>query len=166
MDELVGLLSRERLLLELLLFKLVELRQLLLAGEARFLAWGADEVDRATASVREAELRRAVVVARLADEQGLPVEALSLRVLAEASPEPWATIFADHRAAFLRLAAEIEDTLAATRRLAGAGSRAVAETLDRIGGAGSDPPALADGTYGPGAALSPALAAPRVQRSL
>jgi len=41
-EELARLLSRERLLLELLLFKLVTLRQMLASGEVRFLAWASD----------------------------------------------------------------------------------------------------------------------------
>src|SRR6185437_3976576 len=53
-EELARLLSRERLLLELLLFKLVTLRQLLASGEVRFLAWASDEMERAIDKVRKA----------------------------------------------------------------------------------------------------------------
>lgn len=52
MEKLATLLGRERLLLELLTFKLVELRQLLAAGETRFLDWAAEEVDRALTGMR------------------------------------------------------------------------------------------------------------------
>src|SRR4051794_8780284 len=143
MEELAGLLSRERLLLELLLFKLVSLRQLLVAGEVRFLPWAAEEVDRATGKVREAELRRTIAVEGMAaaEHSATPSAqpktdgaALNLRSLAETSPEPWRTIFSEHRRAFLQLATDIEDALAANRRLADVGGAAVTATLDRLTG--------------------------------
>jgi hypothetical protein len=136
MEDLAGLLSRERLLLELLLFKLVTLRQLLTAGEVRFLPWASEEVDRATAKVREAELSRSVAVDVLAAQQRAldPTTAVTLRSLADASPEPWRTIFAEHRRAFLELARDIEEALAAAKRLASVGGAAVTSTLDRLTG--------------------------------
>ncbi|MER3405777.1 MAG: hypothetical protein C4289_11985, partial [Chloroflexota bacterium] len=73
MDELAGVLGRERRLLEVLLYKLVVCRQLLACGEARFLAWAAAEVERAVEKVREAELLRATLVARLAGELGVNI---------------------------------------------------------------------------------------------
>ncbi|HSP36122.1 MAG TPA: hypothetical protein VLR26_00020 [Frankiaceae bacterium] len=146
MEELAGLLNRERLLLELLLFKLVSLRQLLLAGEVRFLPWAAKEVDRATTKVREAELRRALTVEGLSISRQQETDAelkssvtapapMTLRTLAESAPEPWRTIFAEHRAAFLELAAALEDAISATRRLAISGGAAIGTTLDRLSGA-------------------------------
>ena len=73
MEALAALLTRERLLVELVVFKLVELRQLLLAGEARFLGWAAEEVERADrCRSRQAELERAVLVTGLATDRGLP----------------------------------------------------------------------------------------------
>jgi hypothetical protein len=136
MEELAGLLSRERLLLELLLFKLVTLRQLLTAGEVRFLPWASEEVDRATAKVAEAELNRSAAVEVLAAEQRIsdPTARTTLRTLADSAPEPWRTILAEHRRAFLELARDIEEALAASKRLAGAGGAAVTATLDRLTG--------------------------------
>src|SRR3954452_3036011 len=69
-EELARLLSRERLLLELLLFKLVTLRQLLASGEVRFLSWASDEIERAIEKVRKAELARALAVSELAAATG------------------------------------------------------------------------------------------------
>src|ERR1700759_245167 len=102
MEELAALLNRERMLLELLLFKLVSLRQLLLANEVRFLPWAAEEGDRATAKVREAELRRSLAVEGLSvslhdgagQEPASAVTApsqVTLRTLTESAPEPWRT---------------------------------------------------------------------------
>lgn len=181
MEELAGLLNRERMLLELLLFKLVSLRQLLLAGEVRFLPWAAEEVDRATAKVREAELRRSLAVdglsVTLADDgravPGAVPSPVTLRALADSSPEPWRTIFSEHRRAFLALAVDLEDTVSATRRLAVSGGAAVSATLDRLTGAvpaqagPSTPnrPAAAT-TYGPGARWEPAAAEARFTGTL
>lgn len=165
MDELSGVLSRERLLLELLVFKLIELHQLLLAGEARFLGWAAEEVERATDAVRDAELHRSLVVSRLAAQRGVPEEQLSLKELAEHSPDPWRTIFGEHRDAFLALTTEFEDVLAATRRVARSGHAAVTDALERLTGLDSVP-TQAPATYGADARWDVAAPGPRVQRTM
>lgn len=164
MDELAGLLSRERVLLELLLFKLTSLRHLLAAGDARYLTWAGQEVDNATEAVRQAELHRALVITGLADERGVPPESLSLRVLAEDSDEPWRTIFAEQRAAFLLLAEEIGDATAATKRLATAGGAAIAQTLDQLSEGLREP--SEGGLYGAGAAWERTIPAARVSWTL
>lgn len=125
MDELARLLGHERRLLELLLFKLVEGRHLLAAGEGRFLPFAAAEVERAMERLQEAELRRSILVHRLASELDLPEEALTMSALARDSLEPYRTIFSDHRKAFLALAAEIEDVTRQNRHLAERGSHNV-----------------------------------------
>jgi hypothetical protein len=132
MDELAGLLGRERLLVEKLLFKLVELRQLLAMGEARFLPWAAEEVDRATVHLREVELHRALVVGRLAASSGVEESELSLRALANITPEPYGSIFADHRRALLDLTAELDDALTRCRAAAADGAAFVGEVLARV----------------------------------
>lgn len=173
MEELAGLLSRERLLLELLLFKLVTLRQLLVAGEVRFLPWAAEEVDRATTKVREAELRRSIAVEGMAG-QSADAETLTLRTLAENAPEPWRTIFAEHRRAYLGLATDLEDALAATRRLAETGGAAVTATLDRLTGSAPSAGHLAQAgarsgpaaAYGAGTSWQPANTGARFTRTL
>ena len=53
MENLATLLQRERLLLELLVFKIKELRHLLLEGDARFLGWASEEVERAVEAFKE-----------------------------------------------------------------------------------------------------------------
>lgn len=169
MDELAGLLSRERVLLELLLFKLTSLRHLLASGDARFLAWAGEEVTNATDAVRQAELHRSLVVAGLAADRGISPDELSLRSLAEESEEPWRTIFSDHRSAFIAIAEEIHEATLATRRLAVAGGNAVTETLDKLNedlrGDGHRATAGA-GTYGPGASWERSIPAARVSWTL
>ena len=133
MDELARLLSVERRLLELLLFKLVEGRHLLAAGEARFLPYAAAEVERAMERVQEAELRRSMLVSDLARQLDIPEESLTLSALARDSLEPYRTIFSDHRLAFLELAAEIEDVTRQNRRLAERGAHDVEQLLAMVG---------------------------------
>lgn len=132
MEELACLLSRERLLLERLVFKLVELRSLLASGEARFLPWAAGEIDHAAARLREAELHRALIVNRIAAECGMDDSALSLRMLARSTPEPYAAIFADQRRAFRALTSELHDCVVSCSAIAGEGTSLVAEVLDRV----------------------------------
>jgi hypothetical protein len=132
MDELTGLLSRERRLLEVLLFKLVAARHFLAAGEGRFLMWAAAEVERATERVREAEMLRAGLVQKIAREVGLPEDSLTLSALAAEAPEPYRTIYGDHRQAFLELVAEIEEVTRANRKLAQRNMHDVDELLERL----------------------------------
>lgn len=132
MEELACLLGRERLLLERLLFKLVELRALLIAGEARFLPWAAGEVDHATARLREAELHRALMVNKLASAAGMDDSALSLRMLARTTPEPYAAIFAEQRRGFRTLTIELRECVASCAAIAGDGADFVTEVLDRV----------------------------------
>ena len=165
MEALAALLTRERLLVELVVFKLVELRQLLLAGETRFLGWAAEEVERATASVRHAELERAVLVSGLATDRGLPPDELTLSALVEDAPEPWRSLLADCRSALRASAAEVAELLPATRRLAEAGSRGLAETLRKIDGAPEEREPVRT-TYGPSARWETAGPRPRVSHEL
>lgn len=172
METLATLLQRERLLLELLVFKIIELRHLLVAGDARFLGWAAEEVERSVEAVRLAELERASVVQELArtllpDADADPVadEAAVLARLAETAPEPWAGVFAEHREALVGLAGEVADNLAAARRSADAGTAAVAHLLDRVDDAVGEPePELV--TYGRGRTTTWTPPAPRVHTTL
>jgi hypothetical protein len=132
MEELACLLGRERLLLERLLFKLVELRALLQGGEARFLPWAAGEVDHATARLREAELHRALMVSKLAEDAGMDDSTLSLRMLAHTTPEPYARIFSEQRRAFRELTTELRDCVTSCTTMAGDGASFVTEVLNRV----------------------------------
>ena len=163
MEALAALLTRERLLVELVVFKLVEMRQLLVAGETRFLGWAAEELERAAAAVRQAELERAVLVTGLATDRGLPGEPTLSALVAEA-PEPWRTLLSEAQNALRVSSAEVGDLLAANRRLAEAGSRGLAETLRRLSGEPEEEPVRT--TYGPGARWETAGPRPRVSHEL
>jgi hypothetical protein len=157
MDELTGLLGRERRLLEVLLFKLVSARHLLAAGETRFMTWAAAEVERATERVRESELLRAALVQQLARTAGLAEDVLTLKALATQSPEPYRSIFEEHRRAFAELVGEIEQVTATNRQLAHRGMREVAEVLERVDMSGRRESDLK--LYGPAAVPSSSLGA-------
>lgn len=151
MEALATLLSRERTLLELLVFKLVEMRQLMLAGETRFLDWAAEEVERATAAVRLTEVERAVLVDSLAEARGLTDPSLS--ELVADCPAPWQSVLEDDVRGLRALAAEASELLQSNRRLAAAGARSLAESLGTVAPAGATP-------------YSTAAPAPRVQHVL
>lgn len=116
MDELADILGRERLLLELLVYRLVELRQLLVAGEGRFLNWAADEVSRTLRTLRQCEMRRAILVSSYTEVHSLPDE-IDLATLAELADEPWRTILTEHGDELRALAREADEHCAAIRRL-------------------------------------------------
>ena len=129
---------RERQLLELLLFKLEEEQLLLAAGRTRWLAHATREVETVLEELKNAELARAVEVARVADELGIPTEA-SLRELAAAVPSPWDEILNDHREAFLSAAEEVVGLANTNRELLSRGYQAAREVLASLTTGGTEP---------------------------
>lgn len=128
MEELSLILWRERELLETLLFKL-ETEQLVLAsGRTRWIARASDEVEEAVQRIRETEVLRADAAARAAGSVGLGVDS-SLSALIDAAAEPWQTILADHRTAFLNLTADVASLAERNRELITAGYRAAREAM-------------------------------------
>lgn len=103
MERINAILEREEEVLEILLFKLVETRLILEAGELRFLSRSTREVERARTRAREIDLMRATTVSQ--HRSGA-----TLRDLAAESPEPWPGILRDHHYLLSNLVAEIEVT--------------------------------------------------------
>ncbi len=132
MEKLSIILWRERELLESLLFKLETERLVLAAGRERWLARAAREVETVLTAIREVELLRAVAADKVAAELGLPPNP-SLKALAETAEEPWRTMLADHREAFLRITQEVTSLAEINRDLITAGYRAAQETLLSLG---------------------------------
>lgn len=137
MEKLSLILWRERELLELLAYKLELERLVLESGRARWLANTTREVEEVLAAIRETEVLRAIAADEAASELGLD-PAPTLNELAQAAPEPWATILLDHRAAFLAATKEIGQLSESNRGLITAGYRSARETLITIGGAVAD----------------------------
>ncbi len=144
MQELANVLGRERVQLEFLLFKTLELQHLLRAGDNRYLRWAAEEIARASQQVRTTELTRARCVMELAFAvgtagtggtggagrgEGTAPHEVELADLAERTREPWRTIFADHSLSIRLLIAELDDVIEMTTALADARGHAVAEVL-------------------------------------
>lgn len=129
---LSALLWLHRANLETLLFKLVEERLVVASGSTRWLNRADAEVVVALDRMHDGEVIRSMEVQQLAVVLGLPAEA-TLAELATAAPEPWSTMFDDHRTALRTLAAEIRGIAAENRSLLEAGAAAVRDTLDRVG---------------------------------
>lgn len=164
MDELVGLLTRERLLLERLLFRATELR-MMLGADPRFVAWASHDLTTAADALRDAELRRAVLYSKIAEENEWASEPFDWDRLAAKAGEPHATILAELRDTLSTLTSELHGQLESVRQLGEAGLAGVTEFLESLG----SPDALvnaamnADRKTGPWAG---AQAAPRVDRQL
>jgi hypothetical protein len=127
-SEVSTLLWREREALQLLLFKLVEEQLIVSAGHTRWLAPANDEIEAALDQLRGTEVLRAAEVDAITDELGL-LTPPTLAELAALAPEPWATLFTEHRQALLQLIAEVEGATGHNRALLAAGARAVRQTL-------------------------------------
>jgi FlgN protein len=127
-SEVSTLLWRERDALQLLLFKLVEEQLIVSAGHTRWLAQANDEIEATLEQLRGTEVLRAAEVDVLAGDLGLQAPP-TLAELAALAPEPWATLFGEHRQALLQLVAEVEGATGHNRALLAAGARAVRQTL-------------------------------------
>jgi hypothetical protein len=95
------------------------------------------EVERVLEELRHVELLRAVQVDEVAPELGLSPNP-SLRDVAEAAPEPWHSIFDQHRAALLGLAEEVRILSEANRDLIHNGAKAVRELVESLHGEGRE----------------------------
>jgi flagellar biosynthesis/type III secretory pathway chaperone len=148
LNDISTVLWRERQLLELLVFKLEEEQLLLAAGKVRWVNHASREVEIVLEQLRAVELMRAVKVEAAAAELGLDSYP-GLRSLAQASPEPWASILARHRLAFLELTGEIRDLSERNRHLLAKGRDAAREALNWLTGKGSPSPQAYTASGGP-----------------
>jgi flagellar biosynthesis/type III secretory pathway chaperone len=147
-NDVSTVLWRERQLLELLVFKLDEEQLLLTAGKVRWVSHASREVEIVLEQLRATELMRAVKVEAAAVELGLDTYP-GLRSLSQAAPEPWASIFARHRQAFLELTGEIRDLSERNRHLLAKGRDAAREALNWLTGKGAPPPQAYTSSGGP-----------------
>lgn len=164
MDELVGLLTRERLLLERLLFRATELR-MMLGADPRFVAWASHDLTTAADALRDAELRRAVLYSKIAEDFEWPSEPFDWDLLGSAMGEPHSTILTELRETLSSLTVELQGQLEAVRQMGEAGLAGVTEFLESL----ASPEALVnaavagDRKTGPWAVAQPT---PRVDRQL
>ena len=128
LNELSGVLWRERQLLELLLFKLEEEQLILTSGRTQWLGHATREVESVLDQIRGAELGRSIEADDAALEVGVPTGS-SLRVLADAAPVPWDDLLMEHYAAFVSLTDQINALAQGNRDLLSTSHRATRETL-------------------------------------
>ena len=131
--DLVELLTRQKLLLERLLYRAVTLRALTVGGQARFIAWAADELESASSAVAQAELRREMLWAELAARHLLPPEFSFEAVLPLADPVHQ-HLLTTLRSDLGALVLETRHNLAVIREGAHSGEDAAAEVLTRLRG--------------------------------
>lgn len=128
LNELSGVLWRERQLLELLLFKLEEEQLVLTSGRTRWLGHATREVESVLDQIRQAELGRSIEADDAARELGVP-EGSSLSVLAAAAAPPWDELLREHHEAFVSLTDQIKELAESNRDLLATSHRAAQETL-------------------------------------
>lgn len=117
--ELADVVWVERTVTEHLAFKLAALELVLTADLRRYVGRCLDEVDDAWDQLERAEVRRAAALDAVAVAWGRPPSSLRLRDLTD-GPEPWATVFSDHRDHLRLLLAEVRRTTAENARLCAA----------------------------------------------
>jgi hypothetical protein len=143
MEKLSLVLWRERGLMETLQYRLEVEQVMMSSGQTRWLTHAARDVEEVLEQVRETEVLRAVAADEAAAEVGLGANP-SLSGLIEAADEPWSSILADHRDAFLAISADVTRLAEVNRTLIAAGLRAAHETL--LGMSGGAQTYTPDGT--------------------
>ncbi len=126
-----SLLWSERELLEQVLYRLTVQGLLLASGETRWLNKVNTEVTAALRQVSGTDVLRAAEIEALADTLNLPHET-TLAELAAVAPEPWGTLYTEHRAALRELISQIHALGADISRLLQSGLSAIRETLDSL----------------------------------
>lgn len=133
LNELHEILSRERLLLERMLFRVVSLRNLAVGGHARFLAWASEDVEHASGAVSAAAMRRDAVWANLSTRYQLPTE-FSFDALLSVTTEPMTSMLSEVRQDIAALTVELRHHLALTRDAAADGLASASEVHARLAG--------------------------------
>lgn len=121
---LVGVINRECVLLQHLVFKLRSAEMLANAGEARFITLISDEVDSAALDLGAIEVARALLVADVTHQLGIPDDATLLE-LTEHAPEEIFTPLQQARSRLIDLMEELDDA-------ARAATGAVTDRLDEV----------------------------------
>jgi hypothetical protein len=155
MDELIRVLTEERNLLEVLVYRLETLRYFVTLDRPRSVEWAAMEVDQASDLLRAAESRRNAAAERAGRELGLAHAFPSLRELASVEG-PYRSTLEALRQDFLSLTAQTEELFAAVRRNVARGYTQIDRTVGVL--AGGRPAAGAGTLYGPDATVQRVLA--------
>jgi hypothetical protein len=152
MEELIRVLTEERNLLEVLVYRLETLRHFLSLDRPRSIEWASMEVDQASDLLRSAETRRNDAAARAGRDLGLVHPFPSLRELSSLDG-PYRSTLDALRSDFLALTAEVEELFSAVRKNVTRGYNHLDRTLGVVTGA----PTTASNIYGPDAHVQRAL---------
>lgn len=126
-------LTRERDVLELLLFKLDVQQMLLASGRTRWIPQTANEIERVLAEMPALALARDTLVVSVAEEWGVP-EATTLRQLIDAAPsDAWREVMDGHLTTMTDLAAEIQDLKKLNEHRLRTAIRVTQETIAGLG---------------------------------
>jgi hypothetical protein len=128
LSEFCSVLWCERAIVECVLFRLTAQQLLLKAGYTQWLAAASNDVANAMDELRETEVLRSADADALARVLG-PATGATLGELAEAAPEPWASMLLEHRDALRELTAGIEVLSEQNRELLVAGAQAAHAAL-------------------------------------
>lgn len=124
---------RIRDVLEALSYRVEVQRALVETGRSTWLARSSRDIDELIASMRAAELSRAVDLVPVTEVLGLPQEA-TLRDIAAVAPAPWDHVLAEHRHALAELTDELTQAALANRELLASSAAAIDEMLARFRG--------------------------------
>lgn len=136
MDELISLLTRRRLLLERLLYRLSISRNFMVGGQPRFLAWAAAEIETASTDVRNCDLMVETVYQSVADKFGLP-EAYSWDALIETADSlnpASASLLRKSRIDIGNIVAEVRATVEACKTIGENQTEFIGEALSALQG--------------------------------
>lgn len=127
--QLASILDQEQSALRRLLYRMKVCTLHLAGGDARFLTRASDDLDEAQQTLAGLELSRAVLVAELAAQLGIPEAECTLGVLSAHAPSHLQLAFEGFRNKAAGLVAEIEELRSMSQHVA---TRAVALVVDRI----------------------------------
>lgn len=131
-NELSAMLWRERELLDLLTFKLVEEQLLLTAGRSQWLQHATREVEHVVGQLRNAGLARAVEASALAVEWGLSPDATLRELVTGAPAGTWRELLAAHLEALNAQTATIKSLRDSNEQFLRAAARSTQETAAGI----------------------------------
>lgn len=156
---LADLIWSERALVERLHYKMVVAKLILAADERDLVSQSLAEIEDAVGALNAAEVAREQAIAAVARDWQVPAHDLTLAMLAEQAPDPWSSMFDEHRAAFQALTGRIERTISESQRLASTSLQAIQTSLGTLA-------APSTGYDARGLASIGATAPTRVDRSL
>lgn len=133
MHELVSVISRERALTERMLYRVANVRNLLIGGQARFLGWASDEVADAAEALRDVQLTRATIYQIVADRHQLP-DTFEWEAVIAAADDTDAALLRNLRNDLGSLGSELNGHLAACREMGEAGLTSATAALAQLQG--------------------------------